>query len=611
MKHAQARRQPSLVANYFYMLKFGWTYARFYLIATFALAILHQLVIFFEHIYSLKFIIDAIQYNRPFSHVVAYIVTVAGCVALCIAFGAWLEDYYALKAKEQVHCGIQKQLFAQAARLDLASYDDPSYYNDFVRAINEAPQRFDDMVQRVQRLCMQIVSALSAVIFVLLIDPVGFLFALVGLGLSVFAAMRQGKLQFALETESLPHRRKLAYLTRVFYLADHAKELRLSSVSEKLSADYAASVGAVEASIKRHAAALGRLSFLQSFVVPNVLFTIGYLSYLVVRAVVWKQISLGDLAALINTLSQIVRALERSVLMLPHMQKDSLYVQTIRTFQAQQPTITTPANPVPLPQGPWQLELVGVSFAYPSSGTSPGAPILSDISLRIGHQEKIAIVGHNGAGKTTLTKLIMRLYDPTEGSICLNGIDIRSFDLDAYRGLIATVFQDFQIFAATLAENVVLDLPGDANSEPETLRLALAQSGFSERLSRLELGLDTPLTREFEEHGVNLSGGENQKIALARVFARSNPAAILDEPSSALDPESEYRLNQNLAEAARLKSVVYISHRLSSTRMADRIFYLERGRVVEEGTHAQLMSLKGGYAQMFSMQAERYKPPVA
>ncbi len=610
MPQPKPRSQPSLLANYLYMLRFGWKYARLYVIATFALAIVHPIVIFFEHTYSIKFIIDTIQYNQPFSQVVVYIAIVAASVGLVLIVGSWLEQYYGLKAKEQVHRGIQQELFAQAAQLDLANYDDPSYYNDFVLAINEAPERFDDMMDRIKQLCFQTFGALSAVIFVVLVDPPGLIFAVFGLGLSVWAAMRQGKRQFALEHESLPQKRKMAYLTRIFYLSDHAKELRLSKVSEKLSADYDESVGAIETSIKRHAGALGRLNFLQSFVLSTLLFDGLYMSYLIVRAVAWQQISLGNLVALVNALSRIVNATQQNLLLLPEMQKDRLYVQTIRKFREQKASIVAPATPAPLPQEPWQLDLVGVSFAYPGAGDAPVTPILNDINLSIRHQEKIAIVGHNGAGKTTLTKLIMRLYDPTEGCIQLNGIDIRAFDPDAYRALIATVFQDFQIFAATLAENVVLDLPDSDNSDPETMVRALSQSGFTERLARLELGLDTPLTREFEEDGVNLSGGENQKIALARVFARTNPAAILDEPSSALDPESEYRLNQNMAEAARAKSVIYISHRLSSTRMADRIIYMEKGRIVEEGTHAQLMALEGHYAEMFNMQAERYKPPV-
>ena len=610
MKKAKTEKQPSLIANYLYMLKFGWKYARFFMIATFALEIFHRIVIFFEHTYSIKFIIDTVQFNGPFSQVLIYIAVVAGCVGLCIGFGSWLDEYYGRKAKEQVHRGIQKELFAQAALLDLANYDNPGYYNDFVRAINEAPQHFDEMMDRVKQLCTYTFSALTAAIFVLLIDPTGFIFAAVGLSLSIVAAMHQGKRQFALETESLPHRRKMDYLTRVFYLADHAKELRLSKVADKLTQDYDKSVAEVASSVEHHASALGQLRFLQSFVLPTLLFNGLYLSYLIVRVVIWKQISLGDLVALTGAVSTIVRSLQKTLLFLPEMQKDGLYAQTLRRFRDQKPGITPPTHPTPLPQGPWNLELVGVSFAYPGVGDSPTTPILKDINLSIHHQEKIAIVGQNGAGKTTITKLIMRLYDPTEGSIRLNGIDIRDFDPDAYRALIATVFQDFQIFAATLAENIALDLPDSGNNSPDAMHRALAQSGFTERLSKMELGLNTPLTREFEEEGVNLSGGENQKIALSRVFIRTNPAAILDEPSSALDPESEYRLNQNMAEAARSKSVIYISHRLSSTRLADRIIHIEKGRIIEQGTHVQLISQKGRYAEMFNMQAERYKPPV-
>lgn len=607
MKTAQTQSGPlSVAANYLYMLKFGWKYARFYVISFFGLEIFHRIVIFFEHTYSIKFIIDTVQYNGPFSQVVLYIATVAFAVALCIGLGSWLDEYYGLKAKEQIHRGIQQELFAQAARLDLASYDDPKYYNDFVLAINEAPQRFEEMMLHMRQLCAQVVTAITAVIFVLTLDPLGFVFAIIGLSISFVTAMRQGRRQFALESESIPHKRKMSYLTRIFYLADHAKELRLSNVFAKLSQEYDESTSGVQSAINRHAGALGGFSFLLSFAIPTLLFRGIYMGYLIVRVAVWKQLGLGDLVALTNAVSNIVRSIQDTLLFLPDMQKDSLYVQTLRNFSAQQPGIVAPTNPEPLPQEPWQLDLVNVSFAYPGAAT----PILNDITLSIHPQEKIAIVGHNGAGKTTLTKLIMRLYDPSEGKILLNGIDIRSFDPEAYRALIATVFQDFQIFAATLSENVVLDLPDENNSNEQTIKGALNQSGFSERLAKLELGLHTPLTREFDDNGINLSGGENQKIALARVFARSNPAALLDEPSSALDPESEYRLNQNMAEAARDKSVIYISHRLSSTRMADRILYMEKGRIVEQGSHAQLIAQKGRYAEMFSMQAERYKPPV-
>lgn len=217
---------------------------------------------------------------------------------------------------------------------------------------------------------------------------------------------------------------------------------------------------------------------------------------------------------------------------------------------------------------------------------------------------KIAIVGYNGAGKTTLIKLIMRLYDPNEGEILLNGVNIKEYDVEEYRRKIGTVFQDFKIFAATVKENVLLDF-ADTGSD-EAVISSLEKSGFSDRLSTLSDGLSTDLTTEFEEKGVNLSGGEAQKLAVARVFYKNANLIILDEPSSALDPLAEYHLNRSMLHAAEHKSVVLISHRLSTTRLADRIYMLEQGRIIEEGTHAQLLAQNGKYAQMWRVQAGQY-----
>lgn len=217
---------------------------------------------------------------------------------------------------------------------------------------------------------------------------------------------------------------------------------------------------------------------------------------------------------------------------------------------------------------------------------------------------KIAIVGYNGAGKTTLIKLIMRLYDPNEGEILLNGVNIKEYDVEEYRRKIGTVFQDFKIFAATVKENVLLDF-ADTGSD-EAVISSLEKSGFSDRLSTLSDGLSTDLTTEFEEKGVNLSGGEAQKLAVARVFYKNANLIILDEPSSALDPLAEYNLNRSMLHAAEHKSVVLISHRLSTTRLADRIYMLEQGRIIEESTHAQLLAQGGKYAQMWRVQAGQY-----
>ena len=239
--------------------------------------------------------------------------------------------------------------------------------------------------------------------------------------------------------------------------------------------------------------------------------------------------------------------------------------------------------------------------------------VLRHVSFTIRKGEKTAIVGYNGAGKTTLIKLVMRLYDPTEGRILYNGRDIREYDLRQYRERIGAVFQDYRIFAATLGENV---MGGGYEPTPENesrIRDALESATFTDRLETLEQGLETPLTREIHKEGVNLSGGEAQKVAIARVFVRPYDLIIMDEPSSALDPVAEYELNHSILNAAdsrdsgRTATVIFISHRLSTTRFADCIFLFANGELSEQGNHDELMSMNGKYAEMFRMQAEKYR----
>ena len=235
-----------------------------------------------------------------------------------------------------------------------------------------------------------------------------------------------------------------------------------------------------------------------------------------------------------------------------------------------------------------------------------GRNVLEDISIDIRPGEKIAIVGENGAGKTTFVKLLMRLYDVTSGSISYGDHDIREYNTKEYRKKISAVFQDYNIYAASLAENVLLRKVRP--EDEEDIVNALRQADFGKKLDSLPSGIHTQLTREFDESGVNLSGGESQKIAISRVFLRNEDRAvsILDEPSSALDPVSEYKLNRSLIDHAKEDTIIFISHRLSTTRMADRIYLFEHGTIKEQGTHEELMALNGRYREMFDRQAKNY-----
>jgi ATP-binding cassette subfamily B protein len=244
---------------------------------------------------------------------------------------------------------------------------------------------------------------------------------------------------------------------------------------------------------------------------------------------------------------------------------------------------------------PKEIKISNLSFTYPGNEK----PTLKNINLTIKPYEKIALVGYNGAGKTTLTNLLLRLYDPTSGEILIDNDNIKNSTVKSHRNRFAAVFQDFQTYACSVGENVSLDIEKD----DDAVIKALKNSGFDKKLPN---GIDTQLLREFDDNGVMLSGGESQKVAIARAFYKDCPYAILDEPSANLDPIAEYNLNQAMMEAAKNKTVIFISHRLSTTVNADKIYVMENGEIIESGSHAELMEQNGTYAYMFNLQAEKY-----
>ncbi len=322
--------------------------------------------------------------------------------------------------------------------------------------------------------------------------------------------------------------------------------------------------------------------------------------YLCFKTLVKKTLKFGDLASLISAVWTFSYRASTFIKVFTDLSEQSLYVDNFRAFLAYRPKIENQAG-LDAPDKPAPISLKNVSFKYEGAEHYS----LKNINLDIKPYEKIAIVGYNGAGKSTLVKLLMRLYDVTDGEISMDGTNIKEFATASYRKVFGSVFQDYKVFAGTVAENVEMNFT-DETRKGQIID-ALEKSGFGEKLSTLPKGIETPLTREFSEDGINLSGGEEQKIAIARIFAKNCSCVILDEPSSALDPISEYKLNQTMMTLSEHKTVIFISHRLSTTCMADRIIMLENGEIIEEGTHESLMNENGKYAQMFLKQAEKYR----
>ena len=314
-------------------------------------------------------------------------------------------------------------------------------------------------------------------------------------------------------------------------------------------------------------------------------------------------ITIGQAIVLINAITSVswmINDFEKST---AECSKNAFFIENLKTFLNFEPMIDETKGGLAPPKTVETLEFKNVSFGY--KGQKGLA--LKNVNLTMHRGVRHALVGINGSGKSTLIKLMMRFYDPTEGEILLNGVNIKEFDIKKYRELIGAAFQDFALFSATVGENVLMRELG-SDDDRECVTSALKDSDVYDKISSFEKGIDTVLTREFDNNGAELSGGERQKIAIARAFAKNSPIVILDEPSSALDPIAEYKMFKTvnrLCEGENTLSVI-VSHRLSSAAMCDRLFVFEKGELREEGTHRELLENKGIYADMFLKQARNY-----
>ncbi|MCR4721784.1 MAG: ABC transporter ATP-binding protein/permease, partial [Lachnospiraceae bacterium] len=508
---------------------------------------------------------------------------------------------WSFKSKPKLYAALKNKMYEKASQIDLSCYDDPAYYNDFVLSVAEAESSIDRFLVTLATLMQGLTVLFTTGVFFLMTDATGVLFVLVSFVLRFLMAKVLNKLNYKVRLKVNPIERKRNYVSRVFYLNDYAKELRLHpQVGDKLEKEFEEANDEIIKEQKKVGKKRTFLIFSRDYMVGDFIMDALYITYLVFQAAVTHSIDYSDAVILFNRAGSLRGGMSRMADLFPQAQENSLYVDKIRKFLDYEPVIKDSVGAAVPAEGS-DIVLENVTFRY----NEKSDPVINGISLRVKQGEKIAIVGYNGAGKTTLIKLLMRLYDPAEGRILYHGRDIREFSPKEYRHRIGVVFQDYQLYAASLGENVVMQ-DGVLGATNEVVS-ALEKAGFGERLATLPHGLETQVTAEFDKDGINFSGGESQKIAISRAFYKDADILIMDEPSSALDPIAEYELNKAMESAAMGKTVFYISHRLSTTRDADRIILLENGRIEEEGTHESLLAKNGKYAQMWKVQAGRYK----
>jgi len=549
-----------------------------------------------------KLIIDTI-YNitihQPIKHNLWWLVAAEFSLALAGGLVARGIDYTdALLAGKYMNY-ISVRVMEHAASLDLIAYEDPVFYDRLERARVQATDRLY-MIQAMGRLVQQVITTVTLSVSIMLFSPWLLLILIVGVIPAFIGETHFAFLGYAKNFRQTPIRRQLDYLRILGGSKEAAKELKLFGLKNFLTGKFKR----LSDQVYDEDIALAKKKGIAGSLL-SAIGTAGY--YTAYIYAVWRTVtgvfSLGTLTFLANAIRDASSNLQQTFSTLSTIADQALFLTDLIAFFDMKPTIRSKPNALPAPRPIRQgFEFQDVSFRYPGSERK----VLNGLNFVLRPGERVALIGENGEGKTTIVKLLTRLYDPVEGRILLDGIDLREYDLEDLYKEIGVIFQDYMRYEMTARENIAvgrIEFLENLQKLQESARKSMA----NEVVAKLgAAGYDQMLGRRFET-GVDLSGGEWQKVALARAYLRDAQLLILDEPTSALDARSEYEVFQRFAELTAGKMAVFISHRFSTVRMADRIVVLENGRIAEEGDHEYLTSLGGRYAEMFELQAASYR----
>ena len=512
-------------------------------------------------------------------------------------------NVYTIRIKFEIKCEsyINSLIFKKAQQVELGCYENPDFFDNYNRATWVVEKGgFKRIIEGSAWTLGSVVSLILLIRYLFSIDPILVIFLIcpvIVMGFRVF----KNNIELEKEKAMTPYERQKDYVRRTILLKDFAKEIKTTNIFVVLEKRFRRAIEDNVKTIKKYGWKIALLECFSDYFAEIIPVTGGFL-YGCYRLMVVKDIPISEFSVLVSAITTCRNKLNQLAYYFAMQQKHCLWVQNLRDFLEYEPKIQ--GGDV-IPDDFRSLEFKNVSFKY----TDDGDYIIKNASFRIEKGQTIAVVGHNGAGKTTLSKLLMRFYDVTDGEILYNGINIKEYDLLLYRQKFASVFQDYKVFAMTVSENVLTE---EITSENEKLAVdALKMAGVYDKIATFPNKENSLLTKEFDENGILLSGGETQKVTIARLFASDFDIAVLDEPSSALDPVAESRMYDALLKGTQGKTVIYISHRLSSATRSDNILVFNNGILTEQGTHAELMSRNGEYNHMFTLQASGYKEVVS
>ncbi len=583
--------------NALFALKLVWKADKRLLIGYLVTEISNKVLsMYVQNILFLKVLLSIIDGDADFKTYFTYLLLFFGVYFLVNVISAFAERTRLISTKVVLK-ELNNKIFQKATQIDVSCYENPEFYDKYQRATLVLSSSYFDLIcWDVAAIIGGIIALICVVTTVTVINPLYLLF-LLPVTLVFVIEIYKSKAVYKRDLEMTTNNRIKAYTQRTMFLKEYSKDMRTSNIFAVLIERFKKAIDGNIEILKKYGLKLFIYSMLSSLF-SDFIPIIGTYALAGYQFIYTKALTISDFSVVLSSINSVRDSTMSIAEGFDELSQMALFFQNLRDFFDYEPKITDGGKEAEEFQS---LEFKNVTFKYPDTSRI----ILKNVSFKINKGETIAVVGINGAGKSTLVKLLLRFYDPDEGEVLYNGINVKEYNVASLRNAFATVFQDYKNFAVSVNENILCHECTD--EEKQLAEKALRQSGVWDKIASLPKGADTVLTREFEIDGAGLSGGENQKVSAARLFARDFQIAILDEPSSALDPIAEYKMYENLIEVTKNKTVIYISHRLSSAVLSDRIFVLGNGTILESGSHSELMTQNGEYSKMFTLQASSYK----
>ncbi len=586
-----------IFANNAYAVKTVWGISKSRVVHTAIGSVVGYVEWIFMSIFFLRYVIGAIENEAPIENILFFIGICFAVFLLLAMYDSYSKSVIYPYTDNKIYRTLYRRLYAKARNVELRCFEDADFYNRYTMALDGSAQKMTTSVNCFFSVVFGVIAAAAAFWSMFSIDKWSVLFVISPIiGNFVFGAL-MNKIWGGRYVDTVKNNRIAEYVNRVMHLAEYAKEIRYSSIHDLMIKRYNDAMESNAAVADKYGKKAIAYTWAQNVTTFALVFE-GIMIYAAYRTIVSQTMGLAELAIMFTAMSTSSWILIGLFNNFTDALKNGQFLEYFRTFMEYEEKIPENQDGI-LPEKISSIEFRNVCFEYKEN-----EPVINNLSFKIEGDKVCALVGHNGAGKSTIIKLLFRLYDPTSGEILVNGINIKEYNLKAYRKQFSAAFQDYKVMAMSVKDNVLM---GESFDSPdETAERALKCAGVWDKVSSLSNGINTIMTKEFDNDGAVLSGGEQQKIVVARAFAQQASVKVFDEPSSALDPIAEYDLYKGIMNESKGHITLFISHRLSSVKDADEVFMLENGAVIEQGTHRELMDMDGKYCEMFTKQAQNY-----